>query len=455
MRIELISEVAFNDAGDSSSSSEELSATTLDGPASPLTPRDPAVGLGLKVAKAEVAIEMDGAEDGAEAEGPPLGPRPGPSARDRAGWASRLTFGYMGGVIRTGAKRPLQLSDIDEPPDNVKAAHALHVFNEHWAVECQNPKPKLYKSLTVSLRADLVFVAVCGVLYSACPFVTPLLLQSLLEVIQGTRPQWEGFLYAAIIYAVNIVGGALQSHILARMQVVALKIRSTLNAAIYQKALRLSPDAWKTTTTGKVFNLVGQRVEQAFRVVPMMAYMAYTPILTLLALAYLGYIVGLATLGGLVVLIVGCVFNYRIISSFRGFQIQKFMLSDKRLTIMNQLLQSMRVVKLYAWEPSFLKNVLELRKPEVMKARELSLQVSRFMLSQNLGPSLFQLVVFLIYAFTSPTTSTGVIFTTIALLNMIRQAFSILPMLLTSLNTLRTVLEEIKQYLLLPEVERR
>eukprot|EP00667_Euglena_gracilis_P026596 EG_transcript_32160 len=147
MHIELISEVAFNDAGDSSSSSEELSATTLDGPASSLTPRDPAVGLGLKVATAEVAIEMDGAEDGAEAEGPPPGPRPGPSAWDRAGWASRLTFGFMGGVIRTGAKRPLQLSDIDEPPDNVKAAHALHVFNEHWAVECQNPKPKLYKSL--------------------------------------------------------------------------------------------------------------------------------------------------------------------------------------------------------------------------------------------------------------------------------------------------------------------
>eukprot|EP00667_Euglena_gracilis_P021965 EG_transcript_24239 len=193
----------------------------------------------------------------------------------------------------------------------------------------------------------------------------PLLLQSLLDVIQGTRPQWEGFLFAAVIYAVNVVGCALQSHILARMQVVALKVRSTLNAAIYQKALRLSPDAWKTTTTGKVFNLMGQRVEQAFQVIPFMAYMTYVPILTLIAICYLGCIAGLAMLGGLAVLVAACTLNYRVSNSFQSSFTQMFVLSDKRLTLMNQVLQSMRVVKLYAWEPSFLKTILELRKPEV------------------------------------------------------------------------------------------
>eukprot|EP00667_Euglena_gracilis_P007436 EG_transcript_7516 len=437
--------------------SKQSWTTPFDGP---LHHENTSMSVGLlETADAEVAIEMDGAggEEGTEtqSEAASHAPRSGPSAMERAGWFSRLTFSFMGPIIRTGAKRPLQLWDIDEPPNSVKAARTLHTFREHWAVECQKPKPKLYKSLLVSLKADLLFVMACGIAYAGCPFVTPFLLQSLLEVVQGTRPQWEGFLYAAIIYAVNIIGGALQSHILARMQVVALKVRTSLNGAIYQKALRLSPDAWKTTTTGKVFNLVGQRVEQTFRTVTMLAYMSYVPILTLLALSYMGYVVGLAAVGGVVILVTACAINYQISSSFRGILTQKFGLADKRLTIMNQLVQAMRVVKLYAWEPSFLKNILELRIPEVMKARQMNIQMSRLMFCRNLGPSIFQLVVFIIYAFSTSTTSAGVIFTTIALLNMIRQAFSMFPMSLNAYHTLRNTLEEITVYLLLPEVERR
>mmetsp|Transcript_147214 Transcript_147214/g.257148 ORF Transcript_147214/g.257148 Transcript_147214/m.257148 type:complete len:1341 (-) Transcript_147214:757-4779(-) len=379
-------------------------------------------------------------------------PKAGPTEAETANIISFITFAYMGRLIRLGTKRPLQMGDIYEPPEALKSANVYEEFEKLWEDEKKKESPTLGKSILTLCKWDIIFCCVCGALYTMTPFTVPFLLKNILEVIMGVRPQWEGLLYAGIIYGMNLFGGIMQSLLFGRTQNIAVKVRSVLCCTIYKKSLLLGTDAFEKTNTGQVFNLIGQRVEQLFRSVPMLAAGCWIPLLTVIAFAYLFVELGLATFGGLVVMCVAVPFNYNITKSFRTFMFKKFMVTDKRMTIMNEVLQAIRVIKYYAWEDSFIKRTLDARRPEVQITRDLSLQVAKLMVSQNFGPGLFQLAVFVAYVLISGESSVTVIFTSIALLNMIRQSFAILPMLMSTTQTSRATLEDIKTFLLLPEM---
>ena len=296
-------------------------------------------------------------------------PRPGPTAEDEAGLFSKITFGFMSPMIKLGARRPLQLGDVDGPPTRVQCQTVMATFDKLWVAQQKKKDPKLWMVLLDLVKRDVMIVMLYGVVYSATLFTVPFLFPRVLEVIAGARPQWEGYLYAGIIYGMNVVGGVIQSHSLARMTGVALKVRGALSCVIYQKALRLGTDAWKETTTGQVFNMVGQRVEQLFRSVPILQSASYIPLLVVIAFAYLFYVLGWAATGGLVVLCLAVPFNYHITKSFRKFLFGKYGFADKRMTIMNQVLQAIRVIKFYAWENSFVQGIEEQRCEEVAHAK--------------------------------------------------------------------------------------
>ena len=90
---------------------------------------------------------------------------------------------------------------------------------------------------------------------------------------------------------------------------------------------------------------------------------------------------------------------------------------------------------------------------QVKISRKLALQVAKLMVSQNFAPSLFQLAIFVVYALVHDVNSVGIIFTSIALVNMIRQSFAILPFIFSTLQTSSATLTDIKKYLLLPEID--
>uniref|UniRef100_A0A7S4FWP9 ATP-dependent transporter ycf16 n=1 Tax=Eutreptiella gymnastica TaxID=73025 RepID=A0A7S4FWP9_9EUGL len=335
----------------------------------------------------------------------------------------------------------------------VKAQTVMTKFDKLWEAQQQKKDPKLWIALFGMVKYDIMIVMLYGALYSVTVFTVPFLFPRVLDVISGKRPQWEGYMYAGIIYGMNIVGGIIQSHSQARMQGVALQVRGALSCVIYNKALKLGTDAWKQTTTGQVFNMVGQRVEQLFRSMPILQAASYVPLLVIIAFAYLFYVLGWAAAGGLVVLCIAVPFNYHITKSFRVFLFGKYGFADKRMTIMNQVLQAIRVIKFYAWENSFIEGIQDQRRQEVKISRKLSLQVAKLMVSQNFAPSLFQLAIFVVYALVNDISNVGIIFTSIALVNMIRQSFAILPFIFSNLQTSSATLTDIKKYLMLPEID--
>ena len=71
--------------------------------------------------------------------------------------------------------------------------------------------------------------------------------------------------------------------------------------------------------------------------------------------------IGAATFAGLAVLIVSLPLNAGVSGFLRTYQIDQMKQKDGRVKLMNEILGGIKVLKLYAWEKSFISQILDIR----------------------------------------------------------------------------------------------
>lgn len=69
-------------------------------------------------------------------------------------------------------------------------------------------------------------------------------------------PVWQGFFIACLMFATAFTQNALHQHLFYMASQVAFGMRATLIAAVYRKALCISPSATQRTTVGEMVNLM-------------------------------------------------------------------------------------------------------------------------------------------------------------------------------------------------------
>jgi ABC-type multidrug transport system fused ATPase/permease subunit len=105
--------------------------------------------------------------------------------------------------------------------------------------------------------------------------------------------------------------------------------------------------------------------------------------------------------------------------------------TDARLKATNELFTGIRIVKFMVWEKKFIDQVTELRKAELSLFKQAQrLRVATVFISST-SPSLVMAGVFLAYHLSGHRLTPEVIFPTMALLNILRFPFTMIPVLIT------------------------
>lgn len=130
--------------------------------------------------------------------------------------------------------------------------------------------------------------------------------------------------------------------------------------------------------------------------------------------------------------------------------------SDLRVKMMNEILAGIRIIKFYAWERPFSKEVEKLRDSELEALTRLAyVSAVGFSLILLSAPIIQPILVFLTYIKIEdkePLTAAKA-FTTVALFNIMRFPFAFMPMGLLQLVQSRISLRRLARYLQLPELE--
>ncbi|CAJ0610184.1 unnamed protein product [Cylicocyclus nassatus] len=188
-------------------------------------------------------------------------------------------------------------------------------------------------------------------------FCNPLLLRSLIRFTESPeRPLWEGIILALTMFATSELSSLMQSHYYYLMYRVGTRVQTCLTAAVYRKTLRLSNAARRSKTIS-----------------PQTMQYWSNPLQIGLALFFLWHQIGIAVLSGVAVMMMLFPINFLITMLIRKCQIQQMWYKDERTKMVNEVLNGIKVIKLYAWEIPMEKVIIELREKELSLIRRAAL----------------------------------------------------------------------------------
>jgi len=174
-----------------------------------------------------------------------------------------------------------------------------------------------------------------------------------------------GYIYAAAMLGVKLCEAMLRSwhdHLMTRL---ALRARAAIIATIYRKCLWLSGMGAGDTTTGRIQNLMANDAQFFLQIAPMFNNLFVAPLQIVVCFVWLAWLIGPSFLAGVFALFISVPCQATVLKIYFKAQIERLKVTDQRIKLTNEMVQGMRVVKMYAWEQTIGSKLAEVRSKEL------------------------------------------------------------------------------------------
>ncbi len=247
------------------------------------------------------------------------------------------------------------------------------------------------------------------------------------------EPVWHGFFIAVLLFVTAMVQSVMLNYYFQVMFEIGMRVRTALISAIYRKSLNLSNSARKGTTSGEIVNLMSVDAQRFVDLLTFINLVWSAPLQIFLAMYFLWLELGPSVLAGLLVMILMLPLNALLAGYQRKLQIKQMKQKDERVKTMNEILSGIRVIKLYAWEKSFMKNVFKIRNIELANLKHMAYLGCATTFLWTCAPFLVALVTFAIYVLIddSHILDAQKAFVSLALFNLLRFPLTMLPQMIT------------------------
>lgn len=390
------------------------------------------------------------------------------SLYDKAGFLSRYAFFYMMPLFNRAFKKDIELDDIGAPPRADKSKRLGIRLQQAWQQEVLiKEKPSFTRAVWAVFGMKLVclsiwdFVSRC-IAYPAQAVSLGLVIRSIGDYLMNTNGQqtnttqttttdlMNATATAPVVVVVdatvafdklfnNILLYSVMLILFTAMAVttshpfffgcyhIGMKCRIAACYVIYKKSLRLSQSAMSKTTVGQMVNLLSNdvnRFDQAFTMLPylVMAPLQALIILSLLASYYLGVY---PTLAATATILLYVALQTAMGRWFGRLRMKTARRTDERVRLMNEIVSSIRVIKMYCWERSFEKLVTEAREREISciakTAALRTINTTLFFVSSKI----IVFVALVTYISLGYTFSPENVFVSIALANLVRASLTL------------------------------
>ncbi|XGW32574.1 hypothetical protein V3C99_017265 [Haemonchus contortus] len=361
---------------------------------------------------------------------------------------NQITFQWFTGLAVKGYKRPLERDDLWSLNERDRASHLIPEFYHYFKRQFQEtqseqkPKPTAehpvkHPSILWPLFQTYKFSFISGALlkltFDLLQFVAPALLRYLISFIQNhEQPLWIGISIASTMFIVAVVQSMILHQYFHLMFRLGMNIRSVLTSAVYSKAMNLSNNARKNRTTGEIVNLMSVDIQRLQDMTTFVMLFWSAPLQVILSIVFLWRILGVAVIAGLVILVAMVPINSYISVKMRNCQVKQMKHKDERLKMMSEVLNGIKVLKLYAWEKSMENAILNIRVKELNVLRKLAFLNAATTLSWACAPFLVAVLSFAVFVTIDPDNNVltpQVTFVALALFNILRFPLAIFAMI--------------------------
>ena len=175
------------------------------------------------------------------------------------------------------------------------------------------------------------------------------------------------------------------------------------------------------------------------------------PLRIILALSFLYHLLGAAIFGGFFLLTIVIPLNNQILKVLQVAQEKQMKIRDSRLKVLNEIFNGIKVIKMYAWELSFVRKVEEIRNNELKAMRDSFLVQALMKFIWSSAPLLISIVTFGTFVWLGGDLTPEIAFTSTYLLAILRGQMSAFPEVLSRVTELYLSVDRLEDFFSLEE----
>ncbi|XP_040048069.2 multidrug resistance-associated protein 1 isoform X2 [Gasterosteus aculeatus] len=374
-----------------------------------------------------------------------------------ANFLSRITFWWITRLMVTGYRRPLEEKDLWSLNSADRSHKVVPELVGRWNVECQKVKrteqrtlyspreappsegkqgravesevlivkaqkakePSLFWALCLTFGPYFLISCLYKIIQDILMFVGPEILRLLIRFVNNSSaPSWHGYFYTALLFICTCVQSLILQKYFHVCFVSGMRLRTAIIGAVYRKALVISSEARRTSTV-------------------------------VLALYFLWQNLGPSVLAGVAVMVLMVPINAVIAMKTKTYQVAQMKSKDSRIKLMNEMLNGIKVLKLYAWELAFKDKVSKIRESELQVLKKAAYLGAVSTFTWICAPFLVALSTFAVYVLIDEhnVLDAQKAFVSLALFNILRFPLNMLPMVISSMVQASVSLKRLRVFL--------
>uniref|UniRef100_A0A8C0LHN6 Multidrug resistance-associated protein 1 n=1 Tax=Canis lupus dingo TaxID=286419 RepID=A0A8C0LHN6_CANLU len=338
------------------------------------------------------------------------------------------------------SRQQRKITYSSKDPAKPKGGSQVDVNEEAEVLIVKTPQkerePSLFKVLYKTFGPYFLMSFLFKALHDLMMFAGPEILKLLINFVNDKKaPDWQGYLYTALLF----ICACLQTLVLHQYFhicfVSGMRIKTAVIGAVYRKALVITNSARKSSTVGEIVNLMSVDAQRFMDLATYINMIWSAPLQVILALYLLWLNLGPSVLAGVAVMILMVPLNAVMAMKTKTYQVAHMKSKDNRIKLMNEILNGIKVLKLYAWELAFKDKVLAIRQEELKVLKKSAYLAAVGTFTWVCTPFLVALSTFAVYVTVDKNNILDAqkAFVSLALFNILRFPLNILPMVISSI----------------------
>lgn len=375
---------------------------------------------------------------------------------------SRITFSWMTPLMKRGYETYLTADDLPDLPNENSTSYTANSFAKHWQQQLSSKKhPSLTVALVKSFGPQFFVGGVFKIVQDILAFTQPQLLRLLITFVNDYSKKKQdatltkGFSIAFAMFFVSIAQTAALHQYFQRVFEVGMKLKSSLTASIYQKALVLSTEDRGKKTTGDIVNLMSVDTQRLQDLTQYGQTLWSGPFQIVLCLASLHNLLGNSMWAGVAIMIIMIPINGLASKYQKQLQAKQMKTKDMRTRLTNELLTNIKSLKLYGWEIPFTEKLNKVRNDmELKNLKDIGIFMGLINFLWSSTPYFVSCSTFAIYVLTNkkPLT-TDMVFPALNLFNLLTFPLAVFPMVISSMIEASVAINRLTSFFVMDEIQ--
>ncbi|XP_032875191.1 ATP-binding cassette sub-family C member 9-like isoform X1 [Amblyraja radiata] len=365
---------------------------------------------------------------------------------------SQITYTWISWLLISGYREPIKIEVLGKLPQDDTAQKNFDLLKLNYDKQKENissgttDSRNLGKVICNTFGRPFLLAAILKLMGDLAGLAGPFCIDGILRFVEAEPKElvkeihfvsfWE-FTNNGYVLAFLMMCTVLFQHLCLQMSYYivirdGIRIRSSLQTMIYVKTLSLPVRVFNGDhlTVGQIINHMSVDAFQIMMVAFMGFYVIAIPIQIILTVLLLYLQLGYSALIGISIIIVLTPLQYYIAKKFLSIQQITMECTDDRIKKSHEMLQNIKLLKLYCWEGIFLEAIEMSRGKELKCMLKGAFYVIMTLFLTQVTPVLATIVTFSIYSSLSGSPLTAnVAFTALALFDKFNGPLMMFPMI--------------------------